>query len=860
MPKREESIFDLMYSHDSETFLLEHQLVALPRTWPPLPPPAQAQASRLDGARRPMDWDAAIAHAADDADVGIPLLVTGKNGRRVLSASAAGAAAAVGPSEGCDGERADHEVDDTDGDADGDRCCICLMGMRDRTIAGTCGHEYCFECIGVWANQARRCPLCSADMAAFLLHDLDALVPTKFYLPPLPQPRTLPSLSGPQDRALLAAALPDASEAELEGQLERRRVVYRHELFVKHIASNTHTRFSPNPTPRQISSSPMLQSRASLFLRRDLRVLAPVPDVEFLHAYVLSLLKSIDVRSEPAIQLLGRFLDTPGHPRGAEHLAHEVYSWLRSPYRELRKWDEVAQYDPIPEYAHARAPIRSISRSPSVVSRSPSPRRARDSHSPSAAPRAHSPGPSRARAHSRSPRSSGSPSPPRDPQRRDTFITSPSPGARPRRWDEPDTWLDPEYAAWLESDRQRAEERRLRWASQGHGRGRGRGRVARQSESVELLPAPHGLRAWSDESDAPRPDAAAHASNALEAGALAIRGVGARPVPDKRQSLLERLARAKDAAAGPGSSPLAAPPSALLAPAPVAASAAPPPAPEPVRARRLRLKLKLEHERATFSRRLGESRAQELRRRLLLLRRLRAADESDRRLARLSANERRRETRRRLMGELMRRAESEEDGVEEVVGGVLVEHPNRHAGAVDGDATDGVAGEEASAQDEERAEDEQQRHDERGERQAREQQLVRAEQQARRARHQAATTRAAELRAKLAREKAARARAAEPAASEAKAEAESGAAAEREEADKRARALRDKLAAAKKARELRTLLDARKRAARAQNEDAPAAGEEAAAVAMADGGAGTADGAGQGQVDDADDIDVEDFV
>lgn len=31
----------------------------------------------------------------------------------------------------------------------------------------------------MWANQSRRCPLCSADMAPFLLHELDDTVPTK---------------------------------------------------------------------------------------------------------------------------------------------------------------------------------------------------------------------------------------------------------------------------------------------------------------------------------------------------------------------------------------------------------------------------------------------------------------------------------------------------------------------------------------------------------------------------------------------------------------------------------------------------------------------------------------------------------
>ena len=41
------------------------------------------------------------------------------------------------------------------------------------------GADSQFECIGVWANQSRKCPLCSAEMAPFLLHDLDSSVPTK---------------------------------------------------------------------------------------------------------------------------------------------------------------------------------------------------------------------------------------------------------------------------------------------------------------------------------------------------------------------------------------------------------------------------------------------------------------------------------------------------------------------------------------------------------------------------------------------------------------------------------------------------------------------------------------------------------
>lgn len=104
------------------------------------------------------------------------------------------------------------------------------------------------------------------------------------------------------------------------------------------------TRFRPNPTPREIHDDPVLVTRATTFMRRELRVWQLV-DVEFLTTYILSLLKAIDIRSDPAIRLLAEFLDTDGspYPRAAEHFAHELYSFLRSPYKDLRRYDEVAQ-------------------------------------------------------------------------------------------------------------------------------------------------------------------------------------------------------------------------------------------------------------------------------------------------------------------------------------------------------------------------------------------------------------------------------------------------------------------------------------------------------------------------------------
>ena len=87
--------------------------------------------------------------------------------------------------------------------------------------------------------------------------------------------------------------------------------------------------------------------------------------------FVISLMKSIDIRSENAVKLLAEFLDmdvpyVPGERHvNAEHFAHgqfhflylpwpfvsvsslctflEIYCYLRSPYRDLNVYDSVVQ-------------------------------------------------------------------------------------------------------------------------------------------------------------------------------------------------------------------------------------------------------------------------------------------------------------------------------------------------------------------------------------------------------------------------------------------------------------------------------------------------------------------------------------
>ncbi|KAK8861223.1 hypothetical protein IAR55_002042 [Kwoniella newhampshirensis] len=683
---RKAAVDQSIYMDEAEGFILEHAVVASPpRSWRPLPPDhaSQSQPSRLASTRKKMDWEEEVRTHPDEP-ITFPL-----PSRRLTGGSSG----------------------DED-DANKERCVICLMALRDRTIVGVCGHEFCFECIGVWANQSRRCPLCSADMAPFLLHDLDATTPTKFYLPPLPS-RTLPTVSLPGPSRVM---LPEPRQRnvwgeqekvepdELDLQIERRKEIYKHDLYVKHIGSNPISGFKPNPTPRQIADDPILTQRATTFLRRELRVWSPLIDVEFLTTYILSLLKAIDIRSEPAIRLLADFLDVDEetYPSGAEHFSHELYSFLRSPFRELRKWDEIAQYDPIPSARPARS--RSLA---------PVPSRRAESISRSPSPQSSSSGSSR----SRSPPKRG-----RKWSRRDTFVPSVSPDAK--RWEEHDTWLDPDYAAWLDEEHRREEDRsnrkEARRASEQdpHGKMQKPIREWGKAKRVELLPSPpakpHRLEAdevFEEESEVEVDQQLVAPENGHGAG-LTIKGaariIETAPPTTARQTLLERLARAKAAQAvaiGNGKVVSSAGPSAAsTSSAPVPASSPitnlspispsipilptlkslqPPPLPhsmsDPTSSRtatgvraivraRLKLRLKLETERAQFRRNVAESKAQELRRRLLEARAKREAQEEvegfggmDIVLKKMDTEERRKEVRRRLMRLKMIEAETESE-------------------------------------------------------------------------------------------------------------------------------------------------------------------------------------------------------
>ncbi|KAL1721575.1 hypothetical protein EV715DRAFT_194820 [Schizophyllum commune] len=251
--------------------------------------------------------------------------------------------------------------EDLDFEDDGHNCSICLQELVDRTVIPTCSHEFCFECLLIWTEQSRKCPLCNQNTGDHLIHNIRSNYDyQRHYLNPLrtsPKPAlavrstaAAPIRRRRVEREWGRRAARQEESDRLDESIRRRRWVYQNGLYAKHVASNSFTRYRPYPSPAQFAGSHDLIARTTAFLRRELQVWVNL-DVEFLTTFIISIMKSIDIRAESAIKLLAEFLDMDSpyvegnrHPN-AEHFAHEVYSFVRSPYKDLFVYDRVVQYD-----------------------------------------------------------------------------------------------------------------------------------------------------------------------------------------------------------------------------------------------------------------------------------------------------------------------------------------------------------------------------------------------------------------------------------------------------------------------------------------------------------------------------------
>lgn len=234
------------------------------------------------------------------------------------------------------------------------------------------------------------CPLCKA--AIYKVRYVDSTSNESFYrVPNAPRPRNTdlengdgdgnPALSNllwqrrnndqrrrrDRDATTTHITTPTPGEA-----IERRRHIYRHQLYSLHVGSNRVSGYKPTPTPEQFATTPHLITRARLWIRRELQVFAFLSDpepatggpsgstnstsssasereltrrrnnAEFLLEYIIAILKTVDIQGSvgQAEDMLADFLGR----KHARLFLHELRSWLRSPAHSLVAWDKEVKY------------------------------------------------------------------------------------------------------------------------------------------------------------------------------------------------------------------------------------------------------------------------------------------------------------------------------------------------------------------------------------------------------------------------------------------------------------------------------------------------------------------------------------
>jgi hypothetical protein len=157
-----------------------------------------------------------------------------------------------------------------------------------------------------------------------LVHRIDPLTKDFQTFHPLP---VMPSLD---EDSTTPTELGQASRhAEHLAGLERRRFIYQHSLYVKHIPSNRYTNFrpisakhflqekskDPSQSTRKDSPSAQLINRTTRFLQRELRALQPslvlAHSINHSIRVILLILHRVDSNSPQAVRLFSELIREP---------------------------------------------------------------------------------------------------------------------------------------------------------------------------------------------------------------------------------------------------------------------------------------------------------------------------------------------------------------------------------------------------------------------------------------------------------------------------------------------------------------------------------------------------------------------
>ncbi|TGZ81172.1 hypothetical protein EX30DRAFT_371539 [Ascodesmis nigricans] len=216
--------------------------------------------------------------------------------------------------------------------SDTPNCTICLEPVSDDCLALPCKHHYDHICLLSWLQLRPECPLCKAQIRFIRVFNSST---GKAVLHRVEQP---PRASNPENPIILhnRASFRRRRHRPLSSQPEhvsedtsvlQRRHIYRTGMRALHVGSNRISRFR-NFAPRMVRDDEELQSRAKMWIRRELRVFKWTNEnSEFILEYILAILKTIDIRSSTgaAEDMLTEFLGRDN----AKIFIHELHEFLR---------------------------------------------------------------------------------------------------------------------------------------------------------------------------------------------------------------------------------------------------------------------------------------------------------------------------------------------------------------------------------------------------------------------------------------------------------------------------------------------------------------------------------------------------
>ena len=256
-------------------------------------------------------------------------------------------------------------------------CVICLEPVTEKAQAQPCQHsQFDFICLASWLEERSSCPLCNTEVSTIHYGFSDDGDHKEYVVKSTSRSASAtPSEASSQLRTITRHTRPRRPyiphpTVQPDSAVERRRRVYKDNLYSLHIGSNRISGYR-DFTPASFVQSTDLQSRARKWIRRELRVfeyLYPAlststsnspstspssttttaqPDrratnAEFLLEYIIAILKTVDIQGPTgqAVEMLKEFL-------GREHATlflHELRQWLRSPYEKVEEWDRNVQY------------------------------------------------------------------------------------------------------------------------------------------------------------------------------------------------------------------------------------------------------------------------------------------------------------------------------------------------------------------------------------------------------------------------------------------------------------------------------------------------------------------------------------